>query len=372
MDPNYTSLTLNGKKHSCKTLLEDTENVLKSWSAPGWQKKIHLFIQDWLSPATHLEVSTSGSTGTPKTIKISKESMEKSALRTGKFFGLQPGDRALLCLPVDYIAGKMMVVRAFVLGLDLVTVYPSSDPLRDVDMSFKFAAMTPMQVHHAMNDPISTVKMNKIDTLIIGGGDMDPLLLNRVSKLTGHVYHTYGMTETLTHIAVKNLSGPDADDLFHALPGVHFRQDDRDCLVITDEELEIRHMVTNDQVRLASAKTFSYLGRLDNVINSGGLKINPEIIENKIRPHMKGRVIVTGKKDPVLGEKVVMAIELKDSGNPEGIRIVIGNSGLERHEKPREFYFVDFFPESSSGKILRKKLFERINAMKGIAWEDLD
>ncbi len=370
MNPEYTSLTLNGKYQAAKSLLSDSEHVLQSWSASGWQKKIYLFIQEWLSPTSGLEVTTSGSTGVPRKISFTRDKMIKSALRTGKFLDLKPGERALLCLPADYIAAKMMIVRAFVLGLDLITVHPSSNPLEDSNEAYDFAAMTPMQVHHILHSENGREKLGKIKKLIIGGGDMDGLIFRELSLLNTMVYHTYGMTETLTHVAMKKLA-PLAEGVFTALPGIRFEKDQRDCLVINDALLGIQGLETNDQVELLSAISFNIQGRIDNIINSGGIKINPEIIENQLQGKLKHRIVVAGKKDSVLGEKVILIVELRNEGAPADLKAVLDDAGLGKYEKPREIFFVDAFPETSTGKIRRKKLMERVTQLKGQELSDL-
>ena len=371
MNPEYTSLTLNGKYQAREALLSDSAHVLQSWSAPGWQKKIYLFIQEWLSPAPVLEVTTSGSTGAPTKMAFTRDKMINSALRTGEFLGLKPGERALLCLPADFIAAKMMIVRAFVLGLDLITIHPSANPLEDSDEAFDFAAMTPMQVHHILHLENGLKKLGKINKLIIGGGDMDALIAVELSKLTSVVYHTYGMTETLTHVAMRKLA-PMPEGAFSALPEIWFEKDQRNCLVINDALLGIQGLATNDQVELLSEARFNILGRIDNIINSGGVKINPEVIESRIQGKLRHRVVVAGKKDSVLGEKVVLVVELRNEGKPTDLGAVLEGAGLGKFEKHREIYFVDAFPETSSGKIRRKKLMDRIAMMEGKELNHLD
>lgn len=291
---------------------------------------------------------------------VKKDLMIKSALRTGGYFGLKPGDRALLCLPVDFIAGKMMVVRAFVLGLDLHLVYPSSNPLEEIDAAYDFAAMTPMQVHHVLTGPDGTAKLNRIKTLIIGGGDMDEHLVRDVSRLSARIFQTYGMAETLTHVALKQIAGGHTDASYHALSGVSFDQDNRSCLVIRDEVLDIDELVTNDLVDLVSHSEFKFLGRMDHVINSGGVKIIPERVENKLMAGIPNRFVIAGLKDPVLGEKVVLIVEVRNSKKPIDLQSVIRKSALEKYERPREVFYVDFFPETSGGKVRRKKLLQQV------------
>ncbi len=346
-------------------LLRDAENILGSWSAPGWQKKLQLFIREWLSDDTHMDVLTSGSTGAPKTIRVAKEQMVGSARRTGKFLGLRRGEKALLCLPVDYIAGKMMVVRAFVLGLDLVTVYPSSNPMESLVPPPDFVALTPMQLHHVLDADGGAQWLGSIRNVIIGGAGMDAHQEMRLKHLPNCIHHTYGMTETLTHVAMRKVNGPDREGHYRALEGVTFGTDHRGCLLITDRLLGIDGLATNDQVSLVSVNAFRYLGRIDHVINTGGVKVNPEVVEGKLQAHLDNRVVLAGRPDPVLGEKVVLVVELGGRRKPENLRAVLDTAGLERFERPREVFFTEFFPESSAGKIGRKKIMEWIADQEG-------
>jgi O-succinylbenzoic acid--CoA ligase len=175
------------------------------------------------------------------------------------------------------------------------------------------------------------------------------------------------MTETLTHVAMQKVTGKDAQKEYHALPGVTLEKDERGCLVVSDSLLGITRLVTNDQVDLVSRAAFRFLGRLDNVINTGGVKVNPEEIEDKLQRHLKNRIIIAGKEDPVLGEKLILIVELKEREKPGNLVSVIKNAALDGYERPREVYYTDFFPESAGGKVIRKKVLERIGEQAGDA-----
>lgn len=279
----------------------------------------------------------------------------KSAMRTGEFLNLKKNDKALLCLPVSFIAGKMMVVRAFVLGLDLITIKPSSKPLEDLNTDIDFAAMTPMQVFYAMQSPQGFEQLQKIKKLIIGGGPVDHSLLLQIRKLTSEVWHTYGMAETLTHVALKKLNGASPDDHFMALNETTFRQDDRGCLVIKAPWLNKNEIVTNDLVDLIDDKTFDFIGRIDNIINSGGIKISPETVESKLQNYLDSRFIITGLPDKVLGQKIVLIIEGKTQPS-EKISKLLDRANLGKYEHPKEIRFMYHFPQTESGKILRRQI----------------
>ena len=301
---------------------------------------VNQFISEWYSTNIEMDLKTSGSTGKPKSISVKKDWMQNSAELTRKTFGLKKGDSALLCMPMKYVAGKMMVVRALELGLDLKVVEPSSNPLKNMDEIIDFAAMVPFQLENSLND------LDQVKTLIVGGGQVSPKLVEKLQIESTQVYETYGMTETLTHVAIKPLNGPNISDLFRALDGIHFEKDDRGCLAIHASALNPVPIVTNDLVELIDENSFRWLGRFDNVINSGGIKIIPEVVEAKLLSIIpNNRFFINGESDESLGEKVVLVVE--------GNVIEISFDSLEKFEKPKEIYFISEFLETESGKIRR-------------------
>ena len=301
---------------------------------------VNQFISEWYSTNIEMDLKTSGSTGKPKSISVKKDWMQNSAELTRKTFGLKKGDSALLCMPMKYVAGKMMVVRALELGLDLKVVEPSSNPLKNMDEIIDFAAMVPFQLENSLND------LDQVKTLIVGGGQVSPKLVEKLQIESTQVYETYGMTETLTHVAIKPLNGPNISDLFRALDGIHFEKDDRGCLAIHASALNPVPIVTNDLVELIDENSFRWLGRFDNVINSGGVKIIPELVEAKLLSIIpNNRFFINGESDESLGEKVVLVVE--------GNVIEISFDSLEKFEKPKEIYFISEFLETESGKIRR-------------------
>ena len=309
---------------------------------------VNQFISDWYSPDDEMVLQTSGSTGKPKSISVKKEWMKNSAHLTGKSFGLTEGDSALLCMPMKYIAGKMMVIRALELGLDLTVVEPSSHPLKGLEATIDFVAMVPLQLENSIN------QLDKIKTLIVGGGQVNPQLVEKLKTLSTQVYETYGMTETLTHVAIRSLNGPNKSDAFQALDGVHFEKDSRDCLVIHAPRLNPNPVITNDIIELESDNSFRLLGRIDNVINSGGIKIIPEVIEAKLSDVISDRrYIIAGIPDESLGEKVVLVVE--------GDEMDISFLKLDKYEEPKEIFFLDNFIVTTSGKIHRNNTIKRLN-----------
>lgn len=352
---SYKSLTISGKVYSETELTTLAQSQITRKSILPWEKNFFQFLLDWLSDADFISIRTSGSTGAAKTIEVEKEKMANSAFVTGQFFNLQKNDKALLCLPVDFIAGKMMVVRSFVLGLDLIPVEPTGDPLKISNMSFDFAAMTPMQVFNTLMLKEGHQKLSRVKKVIIGGGDVNQVLLKKIKALNNKVYHTYGMTETLTHIALKKLNGEEPDSCFYALPGIKFEQDIRNCLVISAPHLSQNKFVTNDIVELNNDQSFNFIGRFDNVINSGGIKISPESVEQKISPFMQDRFIIGSLPDEQLGQKVILVIEGK-----KRLAIDYSKTALLKYEIPKQVFFIDRFPETESGKIIRRKVLKII------------
>jgi o-succinylbenzoate---CoA ligase len=349
----YKSLTISGKYYSESELLAFAQNKISGEANPPWEVSLFNFILEWMSDIPILKLKTSGSTGPAKWIEIEKDKVIKSAELTGQYFNLQKDDKALLCLSVDFIAGKMMVVRAFVLGLNLVPIEPSGNPLNNIDKFFAFAAMTPMQVYNTLALKDGNLKLNQIKQLIIGGGDINQGLLNGIKNLTNSTFHTYGMTETLTHVAVKKLNGENPDSCFNALSGIRFSKNDKECLVISAAHLSEKKFVTNDIVDLKDEKSFQFIGRFDNVINSGGIKISPELVEQKLSPFIQDRFIIAGLQDEQLGEKVIIIFEGKKKP-----AIDFTKTDLTKYQIPKQVYYLEHFPETKNGKIIRKQVVQ--------------
>lgn len=322
--------------------LEEMFYVAYSFIKEGepFEQHVGNFLLDWFDEKSYIELSTSGTTGTPKVIKIDKQAMLDSALATGDFFGLNPGDTMLHCLPTNYVAGKMMFVRSFILGLDMKFVEPNSDPLKNIDEEFDFCAMVPLQAKNSLKK----LKAGKIKKLIIGGVKVHKALEQELVKLDMDIYETYGMTETITHIAAKKIG----EKAFTVLPNVKVAIDDRRCLVIDAKNISKELIVTNDIVNLISDTQFSWEGRIDNIINSGGIKLMPERIEDKLSTLIPRRYFVSGQPDEILGEKAVLYIEGEPMPIEEAVFAV-----LDKLEKPKEVLFIPKFNETATGKIMR-------------------
>ena len=314
------------------------------------QNEVNSFIEQWHEVNQVMEVQTSGSTGTPKTIIISKEHMEASAKMTGAFLGLEKGNTTLLCLSPQTIAGKMMLVRAIVLELELIVSNVSSSPISENKAEFDFAAMVPMQVKNT----IKKGELNRINKLIVGGGTIAEELWQDIAEINIDAYQTFGMTETISHIAMRKISHKKQP--YSAMPNVLFGVRDG-CLIVNAPELGVHDLKTNDVVRLINEQQFEWLGRKDLVINSGGIKIHPERIEEAIHELFHTPFFASGLPDEVLGERHVLCVEGLASNSI--IRADIERF-LHKHSVPKDIYYFDSFVYTESGKI------DRINTLKKI------
>ncbi len=335
----HIDFRLNGRKFSSKEdLFGYTEKNLS---------EIHLFITEWFSPETTLTVQTSGSTGKPKRIQIEKQFMINSALATGDFFNLPSKTKALLCLSTKYIAGKMMLIRAMVLGWELDVTEVTSLPLRK-GKKYDFVAMVPLQVQKSIAD------LHKAKITLVGGGAVSKNLLDKFKGIPSKIYQSYGMTETITHIAVRELH-PDFSDFYTTLPNVKIKTDKRNCLVVYAPKVASETVITNDLVKIKDANRFMWLGRADNIINSGGIKLIPEQIEKKLQSVITKPFFITKTKDELLGEKVMLLIEGKTDENL--IQNIKEAKILQPYEKPKEIIFTDKFIRTETDKINRLKTF---------------
>lgn len=298
------------------------------------------FLEDWFGKSKNVNVYTSGSTGKPKLMTLAKSNMVNSALATAEYFNIYAKTKALLCMSSNYIAGKMMWVRALTLGWHLTVVKPQSNPLKHLEGSFDFAAMVPLQVTQSLP------KLHLIRQLIIGGGVLSNVLEDQLKNIKTNVYVTYGMTETITHIAIREITGK-TERLYSVLPNIKISLDSRNCLVIDAPKLNNQKIVTNDLVKIYNNNQFEWLGRIDHVINSGGVKLSPEVIEKKLSKSLPFNFIVGSKKDEVLGEKVILIIESK-SHNQD-----LNFENLDRFERPKEVLYLGAFCYTKNGKIDR-------------------
>ena len=326
------------------------------------------FFSEWNNGSDRVLVHTSGSTGKPKPMMVEKKRMLNSARITCDFLGLKPGDSALLCMSLDYIAGKMVVVRSIERHLHLISVSPSGHPLKDIDLKdvngeITFAAMVPMQVYNTLQVPEERERLCRIRHLIIGGGAIDAALEQELRSLPGNIaiWSTYGMTETLSHIALRRINGAEASEWYQPFDSVKISQTEEGCLVIDAPLVCAETLVTNDIVEIESyiynkveKLRFRIKGRKDNVICSGGIKIQIEEVEEFLKPHLEKPFMLAKKKDEKFGEIAVLLSEDKGIKKVEAtIRRLLSD---HKYWIPREFLHVDHLPLTETGKPKRSIL----------------
>jgi len=347
----HPEFKLNGKSYSLAKLV----NVAEAMQFEGDEedKLLADFLLNWLYPNDTIIANTSGSTGSPKTITLDKMKMIASAKATGTHFDLKEGTRALHCLSANYIAGKMMMVRALYLGWHIDVVLPNKMPLAQTSKNYDFAAMVPLQLQNSLKD------LHRVKKLIVGGAAVSPVLQEKLQQLPTEVFSTYALTETITHVAIKKLNHRSeqetTDNAYEALPNIHFSTDERNCLIIDAPEVSKEKVYTNDVVKLYSPTKFSWLGRADFVINSGGHKVHPEQVEQVLTLVIDAPFFVTSVPDDSLGEKVILIIEGKEEAFPE-----IDYVGLHPYEIPKKVYFVDRMEYTTTGKIQRDLTKEKV------------
>tara|TARA_R110002072_G_scaffold293232_1_gene462415 strand:+ start:2134 stop:3207 length:1074 start_codon:yes stop_codon:yes gene_type:complete len=347
----HPDFKLNGKSYTLSKLI----NVAEAMQFQGDEEEKILadFLLNWLYPKDTILANTSGTTGSPKTITLDKTKMIASAQATGAYFDLKEGTKALHCLSTNYIAGKMMMVRALYLGWDIDVVIPNKFPLLQTNANYDFAAMVPLQLQNSLNE------LQRVKKLIVGGAAVSPSLQKEIQELPTEIFATYAMTETITHVAIKKLNHRSEketlDDAFEALSNVHFEQDDRNCLIIDAPNVASHKVITNDVVNLISPTLFNWLGRADFVINSGGYKVHPEQVEQILELVIKAPFFVTSLPDESLGEKVILIIEGKEESFPE-----IDYVDLHPYEIPKEVFFIDKMVYTTTGKIQRDQSKEKI------------
>lgn len=350
----HPAFKLNGLDFSSpEEVLNFTDDLLEDGNEQ--EMSVAKFIEKWLDFTEEVSVQTSGSTGKPKKIKLTKQQMVNSAKATGAYFKTGSGSRALLCIPADFIAGKMMVVRAMVLGWDLHVVEPTKDALVEYDNDYDFVAMVPYQVSHSL------LALSKVKKVIIGGGAISSTLEAQLQEIDVEAFATYGMTETITHIAVRRINGFAKSESYSALPDIKFSQDDRGCLIIHAPKISDEIVITNDLVTLKSPTSFIWLGRWDNVINSGGVKLFPESIEAKLSDKIRLPFIIASEKDEQFGERVILVYEGNERDVPE---LKSAFEVLEPYERPKKIYRLSRFVYTETGKIKRGDVLQVLRKYK--------
>ncbi|MBL7967658.1 MAG: AMP-binding protein [Prolixibacteraceae bacterium] len=353
----HRHIILNGQPITANQVKSVLERKQTDHTISGWETELFQFLDKWFSESEFISAQTSGSTGEPKPILLPKSVMIKSAERTIQYFGLQSGNRLLLSLPCRYIAGKMMVVRSIVGQMNLITVDPSTDFEFLQNDWFDFGAMVPNQVFKLLEQPSGKEMLQNIRNLLVGGSSISTALESQISQLSNRIVSTYGMTETASHIAIRELTGNRKSDYYQCLPGISVSLSENDGLQIHLPEFG-EPLQTNDLAELQSSTSFRILGRIDSVIISGGIKYSPELIEKKLEGIISSRFVISSVPDQKLGEKLVLVIE-GQSFETDYIQEQIGQI-LPPFERPKQVLFLSQFPETTSGKIKRNEIKNQI------------
>lgn len=354
MNREFSGFTINHHFFTTPEIVEFCRDEISRNKSPEWELDIYRFILDFLSDTEFILQQTSGSTGSPKTIQLSKQALLKSAENTIEFFNLRKNQTAVLCLPVKYIAGKMMIVRAFLAEMNLILIEPAGKPDFSNLGKIDFCAMVPMQAANLLEQN----KWPDIKTLILGGAETNPELTEKLQAVETTVFETYGMAETCSHVALKQINGIFPQSVFTALPGISLSTDEKDCLVI-DASFLPEKIFTSDRVEMVESNQFKWLGRIDNLINSGGIKIQPEILEKEIGGILQKPCVILGTPDELLGQKVVLIIETAVTDVPNQILAKLAPF-IDKKMLPKTIRFLNEFPRNKSFKIDRKLLKEMI------------
>lgn len=356
-------LTLNGQTLNREDVISRAVEWENDDAGETWLSALGKFLKQWYSTEEIITVNTSGSTGKPKEIQLKKSAMIESAKATGEYLQLHNHPDALLCLSARFIAGMMMVVRAMVYKQNLICVTPDGNPLLHLtgENIPAFAAMVPAQVYNALNNPVSAALLKKMRTLIIGGGEIHPLLEKQLKSLQNAVYATFGMTETITHIALRRISGQGVTDYFTTLQGISVSVDNRGCLVIHAPHINPEPIITNDLVEIKGTEQFRWLGRYDNIINRGGIKLIPEMIEKKLAEKISGRFFIAPFSDARFGQVPVLIVEDETMLIDERKRLEESiDKLLTKIEKPFQIIYIRNFELTGSGKINRMATLQKI------------
>jgi o-succinylbenzoate---CoA ligase len=322
-------------------------------SSEPWLKDIQDFLREWLNEKPHILALTSGSTGEPKSILLSKKAMKASAQLTNNFFSLNKNSKALLCLSSRYIAGKMMLVRALEGNYTLFMEEPSSSILNVYTDLIDFAALVPLQVEESFD------KLKQIASVLVGGASLKTELEKKLQACSSRVFQSFGMTETVSHIALREVNGSNKTRSYHCLPNIEVEKDERNCLRIIAPMLLEEKLQTNDVVELVSPSEFVWKGRVDFVINSGGIKLFPEQIEAKLSDSIDLPFFISSLADDRLGERVILVCESVKHNNALKLSIENVFKTLSPYERPKATYFLDSF-EYNNAKLLRSKTIEKL------------
>lgn len=348
---------MEGIRYSKAELLQEWK-LLESSSSNPFRLELFRFLADWFNDSEEMTVQTSGSTGHPKSLRVLKTQMMNSACATCFYLRLQPMDKTLLCMSLNFIAGKMMVIRALVAGLDLYLSAPTGYPLQSTNTTFRFAAMVPLQLFNSLQVSIERERLRRINILLIGGGALDARLETTLQDFPHAIYASYGMSETLSHIALRRVNGPEATSWFTPMPSVHLALSTDQCLIVDAPLVSKERLYTNDIAELLADGRFRILGRKDNVINTGGIKVQAEVLESFLSDFMDVPFAITSCADEKFGEIIVLVVE--EPIDEALLMQTLHAENLPAHQMPKEI-LQRTLPRTESGKINRAALRNLIN-----------
>lgn len=344
-DRQRQRLLLQGKEYTAGDISRLVAEGAENCPPALWD--LYFFLEKWFDASPVIIVHTSGSTGTPKELVVRKDRMMQSARLTCEFLNLQAGDTALLCMNLRYIGAMMVVVRSLVAGLNLIVRPASGHPLSDIEEPLRFAAMVPLQVYNTLRVPEEKERLEQTDILIIGGGAVDDSLEAEMSALPTAIYSTYGMTETLSHIALRRLNGDTASKHYYPFPTVELSLSAESTLVIKAPLICGEVLQTNDIACLYPDGSFTIAGRKDNVINSGGIKIQAEEMEKRLRPFIPVPFVVTSVPDPRLGQALTLLIAGQVDVRELESKL---QTVLDAYHRPRHIFMTESIPQTENGK----------------------
>lgn len=353
-------MELNRARQSLRvgTRLYTSANIAEWIDAPCLaeaERALVRWLCSWWSAGEEIAVQTSGSTGVPKTMLVQKERMMRSAAVTIEYLGLGKGDTALLCMDLRYIGAMMLVVRSLVAGMALVVCQPSANPLLAIDEPITFAPFVPLQMYEMLRDPLSRTRLERIRCVIVGGGAIDGSLERELSTLPNRIYSTYGMTETLSHIALRRISGVDASPCYTPLPGVVVSLTEQSTLRIEAPAICEQVLETNDIAELDALGRFTIVGRLDNVINSGGVKIQLEQLEAQMQALLPCSLALTWRADARLEQALALVVAYPDDALPSDMFARLRDA-LPPYHRPKQIVCLLELPRLPNGKIDRQRL----------------
>lgn len=352
-------IKLNGVTYTPSTIAHFASTATDDKSEAMYHEVID-FLNQWYDDNDVVMVRTSGSTGVPKLLAVKKIHMYNSARLTCSFFSIEEHSNALLCMPAHYIAGKMMLVRAMVSRCNLWVIAPCGNPFKSFSKPLDFLPIVPLQLFNTLQHEEEVERLLKVSKIMIGGGAIDSEIEKQLNGLTNEFYSSYGMTETVSHIAIRRLNGKGKSEWYTPLPQVEVSKTIDGGLCVHAPLVCDKKLMTNDIIELMSDGRFRIIGRMDNIINSGGVKLQIELIETKLKSFIKLPFAITYRSDARLGSAVTLLIANSDSTKVPTLEQL--KQQLPPYEVPQSIYLVDKIPTTETGKTKRQDCQELAEA----------